>query len=176
MTPFEAVRKLEVSDAVAYQNIRREALKDVPQFVGPLAEQEALCDLSDLQFKMERYESEGIFTFGYFLANECVGVAAFTRRLNPKYLHKVFFWGLYILPKYRGRSIGRQLMEHRISVARTFPEVRFATLQVTTTNKPARALHERFGFVSYGVEPYALNLNGKFYDYEMMQLDLHYTV
>lgn len=167
------VRRLKSSDVTAYQQVRRHALKDVPQFVGPLAEQEALCDLAELQARMDNYEAEGVFPFGCFIGKDCAGVAAFCRKLNPKYSHKVFFWGLYVLPAYRGRSVGRQLMEHRIAFARGISGVRFATLQVTTTNEPARILHQRFGFVSCGIEPQALHLNGKFYDFELMQLDLN---
>jgi L-amino acid N-acyltransferase YncA len=44
---------------------------------------------------------------------------------------------------------------------------------VTTTNEPARVLHQRFGFMSCGIEPQALCLDGKFYDFELMQLDLN---
>ena len=166
------IRRLKSSDAAAYQAVRRHALNDVPQFVGPLAEQEALCDLAELQARMDRYEAESVSPFGCFLDGQCVGVAAFSRKLNPKYAHKVFFWGLYVMPAARGRSAGRLLMEQRIAFARSLPGVRFAMLQVTTTNEPARALHQRFGFVSCGVEPKAMHLNGKFYDFEMMQLEL----
>lgn len=166
------IRRLQAIDAAGYQQVRRRALADVPEFVGPLAEQEALCKLGELQSRMNGYEAEGVFPFGCFLDEQCVGVAALKRNLNPKYSHKIFFWGLYILPEFRGRSIGRQLMEQRIAFARNLPGVRFATLQVTTTNEPARALHQRFGFVSCGIEPQALFLNGKYYDFELMQLDL----
>lgn len=169
------IRHLQSSDAEAYQQVRRHALDEVPQFVGPLAEQEALCDLAELRARMENYETEGIFSFGCFVGEHCVGVAAFSRKLNPKYSHKVFFWGLYVLPAYRGRSVGRQLMEHRIAFARGLSSVRFATLQVTTANEPARILHQRFGFVSCGIEPQALHLNGKFYDFELMQLELSHV-
>jgi len=166
------VRRLQSSDAESCQRVRRRALADVPQFVGPLAEQEALCDLAELKMRMDAYEAEGVFPFGCFLGEQCAGVAALSRKLNPKYSHKVFFWGLYILPEFRGQSIGRSLMEHRIAFARSLPGVRFATLQVTTTNQPARVLHQRFGFVSCGIEPSALCLNGQFCDFELMQLAL----
>ena len=169
------IRRLQSSDAMAYQQIRRHALKDVPQFVGPMAEQEANCDLAELQSRMADYEREGIFPFGCFLDGHCAGVAALSRKQNPKYSHKVFFWGLYILPEFRGRAIGRQLMEYRIAFARSLPGVRFATLQVTTTNEPARMLHQRFGFVSCGIEPQVLQLDGKFYDFESMQFDLNHA-
>ena len=166
------VRRLQPADAAIYHHLRQCALKDVPPFVGPLAENEAALELSELQSQMARYESDGIFSFGCFVENQCAGVAALSRKLNPKYSHKVFFWGLYVLPAYRGHSVGRRLMEHRIAFARSLPGVRFATLQVTTTNQPARLLHQRFGFVSCGLEPQALNLDGQFYDFELMQLDL----
>lgn len=166
------IRRLQSSDAVLYQKIRQAALKEVPQFVGPFAEQEALSEVAELQSRMDRYESEGIYAFGCFLDGECAGVAALTRKLNPKYSHKVFFWGMYVLPLYRGRSVGRQLLEHCIAFTRSLPDARFAALQVTTTNKAARRLYQRFGFTSCGVEPQAMHLHGKFYDFEWMQLDL----
>lgn len=167
-----SIRRIQVSDAAGYQTVRKAALKDVPQFVGPSAEQEAVCALSEMEARIQNEEAEGIYRFGVFLDGRCAGVAAMTRKLNPKYSHKVFFWGLYILPEFRGRSVGRKLMEERIVFARTLPGVRFATLQVTTTNEPARILHQRFGFVSCGIEPQAMCLDGKFYDFELMQLDL----
>lgn len=140
-----------------------------------MAEQEALSELTELQFRMDRYESEGSFPFGCFLEGECAGVAALSRKPNPKYSHKVFFWGLYILAAYRRCSVGRRLMEHRIAFVRSLPGVRFATLRVTTTNEPAHILHRRFGFVSCGIEPQALHLDGKLYDFELMQLDLNHV-
>lgn len=165
------VRRLQSSDAAAYQQVRRRALNDVPQFVGPIAEQEALCDLAQLQSRMDAYESEGIYPFGCFANEQCIGVAGMSRKLNPKYSHKVFFWGLYVLPEFRGRSVASRLMESRIAFARSLG-ARFATLQVTTTNQAGRAFHQRHGFVSYGIEPQALCLEGHFYDFEYMQLTL----
>lgn len=155
-----STRLLQPSDAAIYQSIRQQALQDVPQFVGPLAEQEALEELSILETRMGRSQSDGCYRFGCFSNRECIGVAALSQKLNPKYSHKVFFWGLYVLAAWRGRSAGRRLMEGRISFARSLKGVRFATLQVTTTNEPARALHQRFGFTSCGIEPQALCLEG----------------
>lgn len=166
------LRRIQVSDAADYQAVRRAALKDVPQFVGPAAEQEAGCSLSELESWIQNEEAEGIYRFGVFLDGHCAGVTAVSRKLNPKYAHKVFLWGLYILPEFRGRSLGRKLVEEQIMFVRTMPGVRFATLQVTTTNEPARMLYRRCGFVSCGVEPQAMCLDGKFYDFELMQLDL----
>lgn len=167
------IRRLQSSDAALYQKIRQSALKEVPQFVGPFAEQEALSELVELQSRMDRYKSEGIHTFGCFLDGECAGVASLTRKLNPKYSHKVFLWGMYVLPPCRGRSVGRQLLEHCIAFTHGLPGVRFAALQVTTTNKEARRLYQHFGFTSCGIEPQAMHLHGKFYDFEWMQLDLN---
>jgi L-amino acid N-acyltransferase YncA len=171
LTPL-TVRRIQPADVAAYQHVRQHALQDVPQFVGPSAEWEALADLASLQMRMANYESEGTFPFACFSGNDCAGVAAFTRKSNPKYAHKVFFWGLYVLPAYRKNSVGSLLMQHRIAFAKTLPGVRFATLQMTTTNNAARALHRRFGFISCGIEPAALNLNGTLHDFELMQLDL----
>ena len=167
------IRSLLPSDAEAYRRIRQVSLAEVPQFVGPLAEQEAQSPVALLQTRLTQYESEGLFPFGFFVGNHCAGVAALSQKANPKYAHKVFFWGMYVMPEFRGRHIGRNLMKHRIDFARNRLKARFVSSQVTTTNKPSLALHHRFGFISCGVETHAMLLDGKFHDFELMHLDLN---
>jgi ribosomal protein S18 acetylase RimI-like enzyme len=165
-------RSLQPADAAVYRQIRRTALSEVPQFVGPLAEQEALSGLVPLQSQLARYPGEGNYAFGFFFGTDCAAVAVLTRKMHANYAHKLFLWGMFVRPDYRGRSIGRHFLTHLLGFARQQPGVRFVSLQVTTTNAPAKALYRRHGFETYGVEPQALLHDGSFYDFEMMQLDL----
>ena len=169
------IRLLEPSDAALYRRIRQQALAEAPQFVGPLGEREAGSDLADLQARLAAYPSEGVRVFGLFMADTCAAVAGLSRQPNPKYAHKLFLWGLYVLPDHRGRSVGRGLLQWLLDYARELPGVRFVALQVTKTNEPARALYLAHGFRRYGEEPAALLVDGRSFDFELMQLDLdHY--
>jgi ribosomal protein S18 acetylase RimI-like enzyme len=165
-------RSLQPADAAVYRHIRRTALNEVPQFVGPMAEQEALSGLVPLQSQLARYPIEGNYAFGFFFGTDCAAIAVLTRKMHAKYAHKLFLWGMFVRPDYRGRSVGRHFLAHLLAFAREQPGVRFVSLQVTTTNEPAKALYRGHGFTSYGVEPQAVVHEGSFYDFEMMQLDL----
>jgi len=169
-------RTLQPDDAVFYQFARRRALEELPQFVGPLAEREASMEVDELRRQLAAYPAQGVNVFGCFLNGEGAAVAAMTRKLDPKYAHKLFLWGMFVLPSYRRHSIGRCFLSHLVGFAQQQVGVQFITLQVTTTNAPARALYERNSFVSYGIEPCALLLNGAFLDFELMQLDLRAAV
>jgi ribosomal protein S18 acetylase RimI-like enzyme len=165
-------RPLAPEDAEAYRAIRRSALVEAPQFVGPLAEREAGLELVELRSQLRAYPAQGIHVFGTFIAGDAAAVAAMTRKLDPKYAHKLFLWGMFVLPEFRGKSIGRRFLDHLLAFGRQQAGVRFINLQVTTTNTPARALYASRGFVSYGVEREALRLDAGSFDFEMMQLDL----
>jgi len=166
------IRLLQPGDAACYQDIRRRALAEAPQFVGPLGEREAASDPAELTARMAAYPLEGIYLFGCLLDEDCVAVAGLNRSQNPKYAHKMFLWGMYVVPEYRGRSIAHRMLENLLAHAREQKGVRFVTLQVTATNEPAKALYRSHGFASYGIEPEALRLDGRCYDFEMMQLPL----
>jgi ribosomal protein S18 acetylase RimI-like enzyme len=169
----KVVRLLEPSDAGVYQALRRSALVEVPEFVGPSAEREARCEAGELRARMVSHRAEGIYRFGCFVDGTCAGVAAQTQNPNPRYSHKVFFWGLYVAPAFRRQAVAGALMEHRLAFARSLPGVKFVMLQVTTSNHHSRRLHERHGFVSCGIEPGAMRLeDGRMFDFELMQLRL----
>jgi RimJ/RimL family protein N-acetyltransferase len=46
-------------------------------------------------------------------------------------------------------------------------------LSVVTTNEKAIALYKSLGFITYGMEPKALKLQGQYWDEELMVLALN---
>jgi ribosomal protein S18 acetylase RimI-like enzyme len=163
------IRPLQPGDAAGYLALRRRALAEAPQFVGPLGEREAMGGMEELLDRLAAYPAEGTQVFGSF-ANEALAAAAgLNRSQNPRYSHKMFLWGMYVLPEYRRQACGRGLLEHLLDLARGRQGVRLVNLQVTAANEPAKAFYRRSGFASYGIEPVALQLDGQFYDFEMMQ-------
>lgn len=57
-----------------------------------------------------------------------------------------FVFGLYVLPEWRGRGVGRALMRSIASELRDYGK-RYVVLSVDTPNEPARRLYDELGFV-----------------------------
>jgi ribosomal protein S18 acetylase RimI-like enzyme len=72
--------------------------------------------------------------------------------------------GVYVAPAFRGRGIGRKLLERALAHARTMPELLQVTLGVNTTNTAAIALYESAGFEQFGLERGFLRVDGALYD------------
>ena len=172
MSADAVIRPIGPGDAGTYQLLRRTSLQEAPPLVGPRAEREARADLAALAALLEAYPREGVQAFGLFQDGECAAAAALARPADAKYAHKLFLWGMYVLPAHRGKSVGRRLLAHLVEYARGQAGVRRIALQVTTTNAAAKTLYGKFGFVTYGIEREAMRLGGESHDFELMELEL----
>ncbi|HEX3728745.1 MAG TPA: N-acetyltransferase [Opitutaceae bacterium] len=166
------IRPLTPEDAAAYGELRRNSLAEAPHLVGPRAEREARDELTALRARIAAYPGEGVAVFGGFRGGICAAAGALARNADPKFAHKLFLWGMYVRPEFRGQSLGREMLERLLAFARRQPGAECVMLQATTTNEPAKALYRKFGFVSCGIEPKALKLGDDYWDFETMQLDL----
>jgi RimJ/RimL family protein N-acetyltransferase len=77
--------------------------------------------------------------------------------------------GMGLLPGYRGRGLGRRLMEAAIARAWEAGLERIE-LEVFASNSPARALYEKLGFVTEGVKRRSRKLDGRYDDNVFMAL------
>jgi len=77
-----------------------------------------------------------------------------------------------VLPRFRGENVGHALDEAALTEARSRAGVRIVQLTVTEGNAAARRLYERFGFVAFGVEPYAVAVHGRYVSKVHMWHDL----
>lgn len=94
--------------------------------------------------------------FGAFGDGELVGAVALEFSPRPKTRHKVHLIGMYIADEWRGKSLGRQLLDLALGHARRQPGAEVVTLTVTEGNDAAIALYQAAGFRSFGVEPMAM--------------------
>lgn len=94
--------------------------------------------------------------FGAFDDGQLVGAVALEFSPRPKTRHKAHLIGMYMLEEWRGKGLGRQLLDLALSHARQQPGVEVVTLTVTEGNAAAIALYEAAGFRSFGVEPMAM--------------------
>jgi ribosomal protein S18 acetylase RimI-like enzyme len=150
------IRPLTPDDVEIYQRIRREALEQEPFAFGssPSDDRARSAD-----FVRTILASPDQAVFGAF-APELVGVVGVYRVLSLKSAHRAGIWGLYVKREHRSRGLGRSLLEAAINFARSLQGVSHVQLAVSERSPAAAALYESLGFVTWGVEPAALRIDG----------------
>lgn len=83
--------------------------------------------------------------------------------------HHTGILGMGLLAEYRGRGIGKMLLEKALAAAqeRGIMRVELLTLE---SNKRAIALYERYGFVFEGIKKHSHLIDGKYENGYMMAL------
>jgi RimJ/RimL family protein N-acetyltransferase len=152
------IRPLNEHDAAQYAQLRRESLLESPLSFGA----SPAMDVA--------HSVEGVI--GAFEDERLIGMVGLLRARHQKSQHKLLLWGMYVLPSFRGRGIGAELLDAALRQARSFPEVSWVQLGVTSAAAGARRLYERAGFEMWGVEPDALRHDGQSVDESHMALRL----
>ena len=153
-----------------YLAIRQLSETDLPQYVGPSVERELIAGSDAIASILSAYPSEGTLILGAFTDNKLVGVISVSRKLSPKFKHRAFIWGMYIVEEYRKVSVGELLLNRAKEWAQNHSEVNTIWLQVTTSNQPAVSFYTKHGFTTYGTETKALYALGEYHDVHYMQM------
>jgi ribosomal protein S18 acetylase RimI-like enzyme len=159
------IRRLGPLDAAAYQAMRLAGLAESPTAFSSSHEEEAGTSLADIAAELAPGARN---RFGAFDGGVLVGAVGVGRESARKLRHKAFIRAMYVLPAYRGKGVGRQLMEHAWAFAASLEGVRLVTLGLTAGNAPAQALYETLGFRAYGQEPESTFVDGVYYDEILM--------
>jgi len=157
------VRRLTAADTAAYRDIRLEALRNAPTAFGASHETESTRELAAFEDAVTCN-----YIAGAWLGGALVGTAGFHRLDATKVAHRGNIWGVYVRPEARGHGVARALIADVLAFART--QVEQVHLCVVTDNAPALRLYEHLGFVSYGIEPRSLLVDGRYLDEHMMVL------
>jgi ribosomal protein S18 acetylase RimI-like enzyme len=162
------VRPLVTADADEFRRVRLDALRLHPEAFAASYEDE--CVLDAAQFA-ERLTTPGLTRFGAFAREEMVGLVGLHLPSGPKVRHKAHLFSMYVAAGHRRTGLADRLVQAVIDAAR---EAGALVLQLTVTagNAPAQLLYKRMGFQVYGVERRALKVGDRFYDEELMALDL----
>ncbi|MBR1121682.1 GNAT family N-acetyltransferase [Bradyrhizobium lablabi] len=99
-------------------------------------------------------------------AGEVVGWCDVTRKARPIYAHSGVL-GIALLPEFRSRRIGRQLLDRTLVAARTFGFHRIE-LTVRENNKNAIELYKKAGFEIEGLLRDAVQIDGAFENVVLM--------
>lgn len=164
-------RLIEPHDAEALRTLRIRALKEYPSAFATSVEEETAVSIDEVAKQLSDGHS---FSFwrGAFDNSILIGILHVFRFQRPKINHKTMLGGMYIVPEYQKRGIGRMLLEDAISFVKTLDGVEMITLAVTVGNNSARKLYLSTGFIPFGIEPRYIRVDNTFHDIEWMILDL----
>ena len=162
------LRQLAKEDAASYRRVRLLGLQESASAFGASYAQEEKMSLDDFARRLEPTPVHWVV--GAFEDAELVGAIGFMRDGGDKSRHKGFIWGMYVIPTWRGRGVGRALVEEALRRIDALPGLRSVRLAVVTSNEGALRLYEKLGFIRYGEEHEALCVDGVFHSqYHMVR-------
>lgn len=163
------IRRLHPEDAASYRELRLRALREHPEAFATSYEEEQERSVAETAGRLAPGAEQ--VTLGAFEQERLVGIATLIRPAKAKLRHRATLAAMYVVPEARERRLGRALLQQVLAVAEEWG-VSDVALAVTVGNDAARRLYAGAGFVSYGVEPRSLRVEGRFYDVEWMSLRL----
>lgn len=165
------IRCLAPSDAQAFRGLRLEALAANPEAFGSSYEEEAPLSLDTIRDRIPTSGPNAIF--GAFAGERLVGMAGFVVYDRRKASHKGLMWGVYVQAEWRGRGLGKKLVQRVIEQASQ--HVIILEAAVGLANESARRTYHALGFKPYGIERKALRVGDVFYDEELLFIDFEET-
>jgi ribosomal protein S18 acetylase RimI-like enzyme len=171
-TTTGTLRRLVPADAPEYRELMLQAYAQHPDAFTSSAEERAALPLSWWQARLSAAPDAHDLVVGAWDDEMLVGAAGVSFEPRVKGRHKATLFGLYVLPAFRHAGWGARIVEAGLAAARARDGVKLMQLTVTGGNAAARALYERAGFVAFGVEPFAVAVDGGYVDKVHMWCDL----
>jgi ribosomal protein S18 acetylase RimI-like enzyme len=164
------VRGLTRTDAAAFRELRLRALKEHAEAFTSSFEEDVQQPITVSE---QRLAGESGHRFwGAFVADGLQGMIGLNRESRIKSRHKGNVVAMYVAPEFARQGLGRALLQAVIAHARDVDGLEQLVLTVTHANTSACELYMSAGFTSFGVEPRAIQIAGKYFDKEHMILFL----
>ncbi len=162
------IRPAREADALAFRDLRLEALRDHPTaYTSDYASnREKPTSYWTERLRFHRGDNTEMIYFAT-QGNQLVGMSGIYGQNSPKVQHSMVIWGVYVRPDWRGLHLAENLIAACIAWARP-QSVKIVKLAVVTTNTAAIRCYARSGFQVYGIEPQALYYDNVFYDELLM--------
>ncbi|WP_354066977.1 GNAT family N-acetyltransferase [Bradyrhizobium sp. OAE829] len=101
--PGLQIRRLQVSDAALYRDIRLEALQKNPEAFGSTFEKERAEPLSWFEARLGLAD-----VFAAFVDGTIAGIAGYSAQENLKQAHKGRLWTMYVRAAARNMGLGKK--------------------------------------------------------------------
>ncbi|MCP2036299.1 ribosomal protein S18 acetylase RimI-like enzyme [Planomicrobium sp. HSC-17F08] len=159
------IRELTAEDAASYRELRIEALTNNPDAFGSVLE-DALQ--KPVETTAESLASQLAVTFGAFWEGQLVGNVTLLREAGKKMKHRANVVAVYVTPRARGNGVASRLMEELLDYANEWEGIEQLYLAVSSNNRSAIGLYQRFGFEKYGTEYRAMKSGDEYTDEDLM--------
>lgn len=161
------IRPLTVKDVAAFKRLRLSAIADAPTAVWPTADEEAKRTREEVVARIEQTPAQVVLAA--FSGAELVGIAGLRREPLIQVAHKATLWGVFVQPQFRKAGVARELLARIKACAQEMGAMQIH-LCVNAENIRAKNLYRSIGFETFGLEPRAMRVGGRFYDEEHMWL------
>jgi len=152
------IDRLDVNHAPVYRALMLKAYScGTGDFTSTVADREGL-PLEWWESRLQEGSDAAERVFGAFVDGQLVGAAGIRIGRRLRTCHRATLFGLFVLPRFRGRGIGRALVQSVLESAGSMLEVEVVQLTVTESNAAALRLYESCGFRSWGSEPRAVRV------------------
>ncbi|PHM10824.1 GNAT family N-acetyltransferase [Nostoc sp. 'Peltigera malacea cyanobiont' DB3992] len=164
------VKKLTKYDVEDYRQIRLEALDKNPDSFGTTYQEEVIKTIE--QFRDRIPVDNNNFILGCFEDKYLIAIVAFNQESRIKLRHKAYISSMYVKQQYRGKGVGKLLLNELIERAKAINEVQILLLEIVKNNVLAKPLYLSLGFQIYGTEKRAYKYNNQYFDLEFMCLNI----
>jgi ribosomal protein S18 acetylase RimI-like enzyme len=151
------IKKLPAKRWKELRDLRLEALLNSPLAFGSSFDEEKLFKANEWK---KRINSSIFATFD----DKPVGMAVFIINEKIKTKHIANIYGVFVKEEFRGKGIGKKLINSILNIINRNKSVWKIKLTVNTEQNAAVDLYKQFGFNVAGRLKNELRIDGKFYD------------
>ena len=166
-----SVRALGEVDLEAYKLLRDHALAHHEEAFTSDAASEAQRAAQSYRARLGGGDN-GDFTLGAWRGDRLVGAISCERDPRSKVRHIGHIVGTMVVTDQQSQRVGGALLDALIARAGAHDGLQQLTLSVTAGNRAAVRLYERAGFTRYGTLPRAIRVGDRFFDKDLMLLNL----
>jgi RimJ/RimL family protein N-acetyltransferase len=153
----------------AFHALRLRSVADWPLAIYPTLDEER--GRTPEQIRTQIAQTPHQVVYGAYEGGKLVGIAGLRRETLVQVAHKSVLWGVFVHPDQRKGGIARSMLQALFDHARK-TGIEQVHLNVNVDNSRARNLYGSMGFEVYGREPRAMQVDGQFYDEDLMVLHL----
>lgn len=158
--------KLALDDWQKYRGLRLEALKEEP--AAFLSSYEEKVKSPEENWRKKLGETD-VMLFAE-LNGKLVGMVAAFREKDQKIRHITRITSVYVNKNYRGKGIGRLLLDKVLEEIKKNLEVKKIKIEVSESQVAAYQLYKKLGFREIGRTQKEIIVDGKYYDEILMEM------
>ncbi|MBI2627036.1 MAG: GNAT family N-acetyltransferase [Parcubacteria group bacterium] len=169
MKEYKVLRNLETNRWQEYKDLKLESLVEEP--LAFLPGLEAYQPWTDEQWKKD-LESHQVLPYKLIFVEadkKIIAIADMYYYPDTLLKHNIFLMSLYVQKKWRGKGIGRELIEERIKIAKEDPKIKNIICEIFSSQTASLELHKKVGFEVVGNVKDFILVDGQYYDKTILE-------